>query len=216
MATAQANSQASAHESGFQRNGFTVLPTLLRPGVVRRLLQYALARCELPSTDRADVQVPGTPSVYCDPVMDAVLHALSSRVAQEAGGAVYPTYSYFRVYKHGDVLPKHQDRPACEISLTVSLGFDPSREPWTIWMDSGEGPSALKLWPGDAALYRGMDVMHWREAFPGTYAAQLFLHYVYQHGAQREWKHDKRASLRRTVGRILARAALGSVLHRHR
>ena len=30
-----------------------------------------------------------------------------------------PTYSYARIYKNGDELKRHKDRPSCEISTTL-------------------------------------------------------------------------------------------------
>jgi hypothetical protein len=112
-------------------------------------------------------------------------------VEAKAGVSVYPTYSYFRVYKKGDVLKKHKDRPSCEISLSLSLGYDPD-EPWPLWVDSGSGATAVPMKKGDAVLYKGCDVLHWREEFQGNYAAQVFLHYVDQQGPHREWRFDKR------------------------
>jgi hypothetical protein len=34
--------------------------------------------------------------------------------------------------------------------------------------------------PGDAVVYRGIDCPHWREAFNGEFAAQVFMNYVDQ------------------------------------
>ena len=41
-----------------------------------------------------------------------------SKIIQED---VLPTYSYTRIYTHGEVLARHRDRPACEISMTINL-----------------------------------------------------------------------------------------------
>jgi PKHD-type hydroxylase len=49
---------------------------------------------------------------------------------------------------------------------------------------------------GDAALYRGMDKVHWREPYKeGKWQAQVFLHYVDADGPHAEWKFDKRPKL---------------------
>jgi predicted 2-oxoglutarate/Fe(II)-dependent dioxygenase YbiX len=49
---------------------------------------------------------------------------------------------------------------------------------------------------GDAALYRGMDKVHWREPYKeGKWQAQVFLHYVDADGPHAEWKFDKRKKL---------------------
>jgi predicted 2-oxoglutarate/Fe(II)-dependent dioxygenase YbiX len=87
-----------------------------------------------------------------------------------------PTYSYARVYKKGDVLAKHVDRDACEISLTIHLDGD---EDWSIYIENPSGdkiPVTLKS--GDALLYLGCTAPHWRESFTGNFYSQVFLHYV--------------------------------------
>jgi hypothetical protein len=61
-------------------------------------------------------------SDYGDPAFDGLLEYLRPRVQDQCGLRLLPTYSYFRMYKHGDVLRRHRDRPACEISVTLNIG----------------------------------------------------------------------------------------------
>ena len=103
---------------------------------------------------------------------------------------LFPTYSYFRVYKRGDTLAKHMDRPSCEISVSLCLGFEEGKT-WPIWIEGPGGKFSVSLQPGDALLYRGTECAHWREAFEGNGHAQVFLHYVNQNGPCAEWKFDK-------------------------
>src|SRR6266576_6429424 len=97
-----------------------------------------------PEFAASDKQVLGAPAVYADPRMKLLLSRLTPIVEAEAGVTVYPTYSYFRVYKKGDRLKKHKDRPSCEISLSLSLGYDPD-EPWPLWVDGGSRATALRM-----------------------------------------------------------------------
>jgi hypothetical protein len=46
--------------------------------------------------------------------------------------------------------------------------------------------------PGDAAIYLGCEIEHWREEFKGDWHAQTFLHYVDKNGQNKEWAKDKR------------------------
>lgn len=46
---------------------------------------------------------------------------------------VLPTYTYTRIYSHGEVLNRHRDRPACEISITLNLKKDIE---WPIWFQN--------------------------------------------------------------------------------
>ncbi len=87
-----------------------------------------------------------------------------------------PTYSYGRIYKTGNDLRKHIDRKACEISVTVALGGDP----WEIYVQDVRNKKKkvkLLLKKGDMAIYRGLDLVHWRTPFTGKECCQAFLHY---------------------------------------
>ncbi len=182
-------------DTDFQKLGYRLLPQFLDIELCGRLTQHALTRAKDTAAFSDDKQVPGTPAIYGDPIMERLLARLAPTVGGIVGLALYPTYSYFRVYRPGDTLPKHVDRPSCQISMTLSLGFE-APAPWPIWFAGTDGSSrAFHLAPGDAAIYRGMDVPHWRDAFAGTYAAQVFLHYVDQNGPYSEWKFDKRSGL---------------------
>ena len=107
-----------------------------------------------------------------------------------------PTYSYARIYKKGDVLKRHKDRYSCEVSMTMNLGGDS----WPIYLEpSGETDKEgvkIDLEPGDALIYRGCEVEHWREAFEGENCGQVFLHYNDASGENaKENAYDRRPFL---------------------
>ncbi len=124
-----------------------------------------------------DPQVPETYSHYSDIAMETLLERLTEPMSKETGLNLIPTYSYARIYKKGDVLKRHKDRYSCEVSMTMNLGGDP----WPIYLEpSGETDKEgikIDLEPGDALIYRGCEVEHWREAFEGENCGQVFLHY---------------------------------------
>ena len=178
------------------RDRYVFLPSMIRDPLLGELFRYACRMTESGLMSMNDDQVRGTPAAYCDFMMDHLLMTLLPKVEEASGFSLFPTYSYLRIYKHGDILARHTDRPSCEISITVCLGTEPE-DPWPIWIQGPHGTSAAKLKPGDALLYRGIECPHWREAFEGRHLAQVFLHYVDQAGPHAEWKFDKRQSLRR-------------------
>jgi hypothetical protein len=94
---------------------------------------------------------------------------------------VLPTYTYARIYKNNEVLVKHKDRPACEISVTINLGGD---TPWTLVIEKPDGQNAyIDLNVGDAMIYLGCVANHWRNgSFTGQNYTQVFLHYVRSNG----------------------------------
>lgn len=158
------------------------------------LHDYATGLAQHGRLQDGDRQVPSAPCRFADPFMESLLLHLCPRIESECGLRLHPTYSYFRVYGQGDSLSQHTDRPSCEISVTVNLGQQ-ADAPWPIWIDPGAGPIAVELAPGDAMVYRGMDVPHWRDAFAGERLTQVFLHYVDRDGPCQEWKFDRRAGL---------------------
>ena len=137
-----------------------------------------------------DKQVPNTYSHYADMVMETLLVKMLPVMAKETGLNLVPTYSYARIYKNGDILARHKDRPSCEISITLNLGG----EPWPIFIDGTgansvvdeykniikpDAPKGTKvlLDVGDMLVYSGCDLEHWREEFTGKDCGQVFLHY---------------------------------------
>ena|ERR1700736_2570416 len=182
-------------DEAFASQRYLVWRSVVPGSHLSRLYRYACRRAEAGTMDLQDGQVPGTPSAGNDIMMDGLLEDLQPAVESVASVNLFPTYSYFRVYKRGDVLRKHTDRPACEISLSLCLGYAADR-PWPIWIEGPAGVSRVELEPGDALLYRGTECPHWREACEADNVAQVFLHYVDQRGPHAEWKYDKRPSLR--------------------
>ena len=156
-----------------------------------------------------DPQVPNTYSHYADPVLETLMVKMLPVMAKETGLNLVPTYSYSRLYKKGDILRRHKDRPSCEISTTLHLGG----APWPIFID-GTGannvidefkqihkPNAPKgtkvlLDVGDMLVYSGCELEHWREPLEGDVCGQVFLHYNHVNGPFAEKnRFDKRPML---------------------
>jgi hypothetical protein len=176
----------------FARCGYVVMPGAVKDPLLSVCYRHALSRARSGEL-KPDQQVPEAPAAYGDPIMEMLLQRMLPVVEQATGVKVFPTYSYFRVYRLGDELARHTDREACEVSMSISLGPHPIT-PWPLWIEGPCGVRACELAPGDAVLYRGIDCAHWREPFVGEFAAQVFLHYVDQEGPNQAWKHDKRTS----------------------
>jgi len=178
----------------FAARGYVVIPQLTESPLTRFLWSYIHSKMACGMLSRGDALVPATPACYGDSATDGLLEHLQPRVEAYAGRRLTPTYSYLRIYKQGDVLPSHRDRPACEFSLSLSIGQIPD-EPWPLFIESPDGPAQVRLVPGDALLYRGIDLFHWREPFAGRELVQVFLHYVDSDGPHASQKFDGRWSL---------------------
>ena len=142
-----------------------------------------------------DPQVPGSYAKYSDRLMETLLIKTIPVMKAKTGLDLIPTYSYTRLYRTGNILNRHKDRPSCEISTTLCLGGDL----WPIFIDpTGSNnvvdeykgimkPDAPKgnrvdLKPGDMLIYSGCELEHWREPFQGKLCGQVFLHYNHANG----------------------------------
>lgn len=125
-------------------------------------------------------------SFYGDPLMESLMLSKKSLVEKETGKKLLATYSYWRMYTKYSNLKKHKDRPSCEISATINIGSDGTD--WPIYMEGD--PIYLK--PGDAAIYLGCELEHYREEFKGDWCAQTFIHYVDAEGANVSFEKDNR------------------------
>ena len=142
-----------------------------------------------------DKQVPNSYAKYADRFMETLLIKTIPTMEKKTGLKLIPTYSYCRLYRKGNILKRHKERPSCEISTTLNLGGDP----WPIFIDpTGSNnvideyknihkPNAPKgnrvdLKPGDMLIYSGCELEHWREPFEGKLCGQVFLHYNHANG----------------------------------
>lgn len=123
---------------------------------------------------------------YGDPLMESLLINKKEKMQELTGLKLLPTYAFWRMYTKFADLKKHSDRPSCEISVTVNIGSDGTS--WPFLVDK----SSIDLEPGDAVLYLGCEVEHWRDEFQGDWFAQTFLHYVDAEGLYKEYWKDGR------------------------
>lgn len=169
----------------FEQDGYKILREIVD---TKTLYEYCLQIEKFGNYH--DPQVPNTPSFYGDKEMDKLQDSLHERIEWETGLKLFKTYNYFRIYKNGDVLRHHTDRPACEISITLHIGGDAD---WEIYvMDKDENPIKVMLKPGDLLIYRGIERPHWRPKFTGTKYVQVFMHFVDQNGPYSVYKNDQR------------------------
>lgn len=141
------------------------------------------------------------------PFMRTFLWGLTPAMETVAGMPLLPTYCYFRIYQAGDVCRVHADRPACEHSLSLTIGLSDSR-PWPLEVgrelnhdgrppyddDFGDEPFAsLAMMPGDGVAYRGVDRRHGRiSANPNRWSAHLFCHWIDPDGPHAAEAFDRR------------------------
>lgn len=169
---------AAAAARAFRRRGYAVLPPLLPPPFVAALAGYARGLISA-ETPMGDPQCALRYAFHNDRMARFVHHQLVHAVAAVAGEPLKPSYVYLASYRPGAVLPRHRDRAQCEVSVSFLIDFTAGAPPWPLRLDTADGPVAVEQQPGDALLYRGCELPHWREALPaGCTSTSLFLHYV--------------------------------------
>ena len=196
----------------FKKNKYTVIKQAISKDLAAFVANYFLMQKQVYDTCRQsryfspfetiigyyeseNEQIPNTYSQYANMAMETLLLKCQPGMEKATGLKLYPAYTYARIYKKGDELKRHKDRPSCEISCTLNLGGDP----WPIFID-GTGadnvvnerqnivkPNAPKgtkvlLEVGDMLVYSGCELEHWREPFDGNICGQVFLHYNHVNG----------------------------------
>lgn len=145
-----------------------------------------------------DKQCPLSWSVYGDPILDGLLSDLTPHLSEQLGIQLLPAYSYARIYQTGDVLKRHIDRESCEISGTMTLGFDSDSELWPIFFAKNSDDIVgypVDIHVGDLLMYRGNELPHWRPQYKGKWQVQVFFHYVDANGPHKDFVYDKRPCL---------------------
>ncbi len=172
-----------------QSNNYLYVPNFLTAQEAEDLAQeFYLAQRD--GALSLDPQCPTSPAGYNLPRCIKTLVKKVPQVSELCGADVLPTYAYGRIYSNGEVLRRHRDRDACELSLTINLQQD--GVDWPIWVQKPNGEEVkVSLKPGDAMMYLGCTADHWREAFHGQVHVQVFMHYVFADGPRAYAYFDK-------------------------
>ncbi|MES2212723.1 MAG: hypothetical protein V4490_06265 [Pseudomonadota bacterium] len=160
----------------FHTSGYVVLKNLVSDTDIKRLNSHLLDTMAKGTLD--DGQVPGSPSCYLDPEVEKLQLQLTPQIEADIGKQLIPVFCYHRVYRTGAVLRMHKDSTRAEISATINLGQTGS--PWPIWLiDYDENPHCVVLESGDALIYYGNRLYHWRGKLVGSdYVTQIMFHYI--------------------------------------
>lgn len=181
----------------FEKNKYVYLTNVVNAKTSEDLAQHMFDLHKLGKLEK-DPQCPLSDSIYGDPIFDKLLSDLTAPLSKQLGVELDPAYTYARIYRPGEALERHIDRPSCEISGTMTLGFDPNTSVWPIYFAEDKDDligSSINIGVGDLLMYRGGELSHWRPPFKGIWQVQIFFHYVDKNGEHKEYKFDKREKL---------------------
>lgn len=166
----------------FRQKRYLFLKGMLPPPLLEYLkVYYAVLLAD--NYFSHDSQCPSSLSLGCDPALDAVLEWIRPEVGRLVGFALAPTYSYTRRYAKGELLARHRDRAACEISVTISIQIPKGAGPSIMYLKPPHAEEAkVEMLEGDGCIYAGTEVEHWRNRFRVGGYIQLFLHFIARRG----------------------------------
>lgn len=100
---------------------------------------------------------------------------------------VKPSYVFLAGYVPGSDLRPHVDRAQCEYTLSLNIDLTVDGRPsarradaWPLCVDDLRGRTVpVRLAPGDALLFKGRELTHYRAPLPaGRRAISVFFHFV--------------------------------------
>jgi len=164
----------------FDTNGFFFVPNLI--------VDPTELECDVPdwrgtrtyfdredrySHEDVEGQVNGSASRYNWPGYKDLHTQIRFKVEKILGKKLYNTYYFDRFYFLGNELVKHVDRDACEISVTLFIKTNLRWNwEWPFIVDSSD-PVLRETWitmaPGDAVIYKGCEIPHWRPPLTSKY-----------------------------------------------
>jgi hypothetical protein len=175
---------AATAAAEYQAQGYTIVRGLIPPlqlGAMRRYYRALVAGGTLLV---GDDQVAERYCLHSELVASFFHPQLAGLVSRVVGETARPSYVYFASYKPGADLPRHVDRAQCEFSISLLVDYLPEPEGPSGWPLCMEDPrtgaaGAADLGLGDAVIYRGRELVHYRDPLPAEHhSTSVFLHYV--------------------------------------
>ncbi|HKP71965.1 MAG TPA: hypothetical protein VJT82_03440 [Pyrinomonadaceae bacterium] len=101
------------------------------------------------------------------------ISALAGRITPEP---IRPSHTQVSVYQPGAFLRRHKDQPQYVWNLSLVIDAEPEvdlNDAWPICLEVGGRTTEVRLGIGDAVLYRGSELTHWRDVLPADESVTL-------------------------------------------
>jgi alkylated DNA repair dioxygenase AlkB len=165
----------------FAAAGYCTLRNALPAAATRALGAYYRALVASGGWAAGDAQVARRHGWHNEALARFFHHQWATLVGRIAEAPVCPSYCYVSAYQQGAELDPHVDRKQCEFTVSLIVDECGGRSlDWPLWFLAGSERRAVRLGVGDAVLFRGHDLPHWRETAQeaGLALSTLLFHYV--------------------------------------
>jgi len=168
----------------FRKRGYVPLQGLIHPFHLGALRTYYRQLVRDGDLCLGDAQTSRRYFAHNERIACFFHHQLSAVVGSIVGAPIKPSYVYVASYQPGARLLKHTDRPQCKYSISMCIDFTPApavRTPWPLCLETKEGPVKIFQGIGDALLYRGPELPHYRTPLAkDCTSTSIFFHYVHR------------------------------------
>jgi hypothetical protein len=162
--------------------GYVQLSGLLPPFHIGALRRYYRYHTRMGTFMFGDDQAAGRYVAYDEPTTRYFQQQLARTISDVTGRVIVPSYSYLAFYQGGATLDPHTDREACEYSLSLCIDATPDPHTygaWPLMLRTADGPVSMTQGIGDALLFRGRELTHWRDQLPEGYtSSSVLFHFV--------------------------------------
>lgn len=161
---------------------YAVVRDLINPLQIGALRNYYDALAQEGYLTPSDGQVAWRDVAHNEPLAQFFHQSIANLLNRFMTEKVKPSYCYLARYLPGAVLHKHKDREQCAWNMSLVFDSTPSAErddAWPIYVEVDGQVREIRLGVGEALLYRGTQIPHWREALPAGHSATIcFYHFV--------------------------------------
>jgi hypothetical protein len=188
----------SIQSSAFETANYLIVKQALSAEICALLTEYALFKAELNPIKRKDA-LNNVHREYNDPLMETLLKKLTPIIENATHKALWPTLSFYYVYKNGTQLAPHKDRSSCQfvagLYIGADLAFQSQPDGWPLIIEESGHPTPISLQPGDLVIFKGHETTHWRNTFTGDWFVSAIFGYVDKAGPFHFQKYDQRKQL---------------------
>jgi len=160
-------------QRSFRAAGYAVIRALIAPAARAAIGAYARELV------RGGYCAPGDPAVgnrewIQDERLLKSIHGQVSGLANAVvAEAIAPSLTFLHYYHDGAELKRHTDGRHCPWNISCAVDGEPGDYTWPLFMQPAGSATTICLQRGDAVLYAGTTIPHWREPLPAGHDAAI-------------------------------------------